>query len=65
MNGKLNYKWKKNLLKIPNSARSATYSALTKVLGVGVFLLFMVPAACSIWPQNISISADRLRYDKN
>ena len=33
-----------------------------QVLGVGVFLLFMVPAACSIWPQNISITTDKLKY---
>ena len=33
-----------------------------QVLGVGVFLLFMVPAACSIWPQKIEILADTLRY---
>jgi len=32
-----------------------------QVLGVGVFLLFMVPAACSIWPQKIEILAETLR----
>ena len=33
-----------------------------QVLGVGCFLIFMVPAACSIWPQNIAISSDSLRF---
>jgi len=32
-----------------------------QVLGVGVFLLFMVPFACSIFPQNISVSSESLR----
>ena len=42
-------------------ARPALHAPF-QVLGVGVFLLFMVPAACSIWPQTISITTDKLKY---
>merc|ERR1719229_1129084 len=32
-----------------------------QVMGVGCFLLFMVPTACSIWPQTMSVTSDHLR----
>ena len=35
-----------------------------QVLGVGCFLLFMVPTACSIWPQTMSVTTDHLRSEQ-
>lgn len=32
-----------------------------QVLGVGCFLMLMVPTGCSIWPQNVEISSEKLR----
>ena len=31
------------------------------MLGVGCFLVVMVPAACSIWPQTIAVTSAALR----
>ena len=33
-----------------------------QVLGVGVFLLGMVPLACSIFPQTVSVTSESLRW---
>ena len=35
-----------------------------QVLGVGCFLLFMVPTACSIWPQTMSVTSEKLRWEQ-
>ena len=35
-----------------------------QVMGVGCFLLFMVPTACSIWPQTMSVTSEHLRWDQ-
>lgn len=32
-----------------------------QVMGVGCFLLFMVPTACSIWPQTMTVTSEHLR----
>ena len=32
-----------------------------QVFGVGCFLMVMVPTGCSIWPQNVEISTEKLR----
>ena len=32
-----------------------------QVLGVGCFLLVMVPTACSIWPQTMTVTSEHLR----
>jgi len=32
-----------------------------QVMGVGCFLLLMVPTACSIWPQTMSVTSEHLR----
>merc|ERR1719342_266213 len=32
-----------------------------QVMGCGCFLIFMVPVACSLWPQTIAISSESLR----
>ena len=34
-----------------------------QVMGCGCFLIFMVPVACSLWPQTIAISSESLRYE--
>ena len=34
-----------------------------QVLGVGCFLLFMVPTACSIWPQTMEVTSEQLRWE--
>ena len=34
-----------------------------QVMGVGCFLLFMVPTACSIWPQTMSVTSEHLRWE--
>ena len=33
-----------------------------QVLGVGCFLMMMVPTGCSLWPQNMTIQTESLRY---
>ena len=33
-----------------------------QVLGVGCFLMLMVPTGCSIWPQNVEITSENLRF---
>merc|ERR1719222_1685232 len=34
---------------------------IMKVLGVGCFLMFMVPFACALFPQNVEITSEYLR----
>ena len=41
-------------------ARPALHAPF-QVLGVGCFLMVMVPTGCSIWPQNVEISSEKLR----
>ena len=41
-------------------ARPALHAPF-QVLGVGCFLMVMVPTGCSIWPQNVQISSEKLR----
>ena len=33
-----------------------------QVLGVGCFLMLMVPTGCSIWPQIVEISSEKMRF---
>jgi len=47
--------------RIPWFKRMTPIHAPFQVLGVGCFLMLMVPTGCSIWPQVISVSSETIR----